>query len=86
MKKLIIFFYFSLIYYYLTIDDNEKSSEIIKQLYKNEKNILFEILKKYSHLFNKFNIIDTELLKELLSDPNESDFQNIKNILNMKII
>ena len=71
-------YYLTLIYYYLTIHDIDKASQIIKELYDNEKSLLFEILKKYSYILQKFNIIEKDLLNELLSDTN--NFENIKNI------
>ena len=80
-EKFEIIYYFAIIYFFLTIKDKEKSSEIIKVLYDKEKGILFEILKKYSSIFQKFHIVDKDLLNELLSDPNEKDFKCIKNIL-----
>jgi hypothetical protein len=79
-EKIEIIYYLAIIYYFLIIEDKEKSSEIIKDLYNENKGILFEILEKYSSIFKKFNIVDKDLLNELLSDSNEENIENVKNI------
>ena len=78
-EKIENIFYLMLIYYFLSVDNKSEASEIIKELYKNNKKILFELLKKYSSIFQKFKIVDKELINELLSDKN--DYNDIKNIL-----
>ena len=85
-EKYINIFYFSLIYFFLLIKDEDKAKEIIEDL-NNEDNqegkiILFDIFKKYSLIFQNFDIINKSLLNDLISDSNETNFNNIKNILN----
>jgi len=52
-----------------------------KKLLLNIKQILYEILKKHYYLFEKYNIVNEELINELLSDSMETQFKNIKNAL-----
>ena len=74
-------FYLTFIYYYLLIGEKETASKYIEELKKENKQILYEILKKHSYLFEKYNIINKELLNELLSDSLETEFKNLKNAL-----
>ena len=74
-------FYFSLLYYFLRMDDKNKLSQITKELYEKERNILFQILKKYSSFFQSFKLVNKELLNELISDSKGSNFNDIKNSL-----
>ena len=74
-------FYLTFIYYYLLIGEKETASKYIEELKKENNQILYEILKKHSYLFEKYNIINKELLNELLSDSLETEFKNLKNAL-----
>ena len=74
-------FYLTFIYYYLLIGEKETASKYIEELKKENNQILYEILKKHSYLFEKYNIINKELINELLSDSMETEFKNIKNAL-----
>ena len=74
-------FYFTIIYYYLLINNIEKVSELIEELHKNNKQILFEILNNYSSTLHNYNIINKDLMSEILSDKIITEFNNIKNIL-----
>ena len=85
-EKYINIFYFSLIYFFLLIKDEDKAKEIIEDLSnednQEDKNIFFDIFKKYSLIFKNFDIINKNILNDLISDSNETNFNNIKSILN----
>ena len=65
----------------MLIGEKETAFKYIEELRKENKQILYEILKKHSYLFEKYNIINAELLNELLSDSMETEFKNLKNAL-----
>ena len=74
-------FYYIIIYFYLLINNITKALELIEELHKNNKLVLFHILKHYSSSLKQFDFVSVDLANEILSDITEKDFNNMKNIL-----
>ena len=72
--------FYGLVLCYLNNYINEKYSKIFNELYKSDKNTLFEILLKYKLYFKKKLILDLSLLEEIIQfAASKNNFTEFKN-------
>lgn len=72
--------FYGLILCYLNNYINEKYGEIFNELYKSDKNVLFEIMLKYKLYFKKKLNLDLSLLEEIIQfSASKNNFTEFKN-------
>ena len=77
-------FYFVYIYYYLIAKNKDKVNSIMEDIKKEDKTILYELLKHYSKILKDFSIVNDDLILELISYFEKDKLLNIKKCLSYK--